>query len=261
MTKEKKVLSDKGCLIMRAAPQAEPLVRGIRSLGGIPYAVPLIAFRATELTENELVAVRRLSGFDWIVFTSQNGVRFFIEHLNRLNMDFPADVKVAAVGTKTERYLQKFGITPCFVPEEFTGDALAEELKERITENEQVCVVKGNLARDIVSRTLREKGATVHDLIVYETVLPEQSRKKLIETLKTNQIDVLLFTSPSTVRHFMEIVRDEGMDEVQNCIIACIGPVTKKALETYGMSVHICPGTYTSDALLSALKNYFLEKI
>jgi len=245
---------------MRDSSQAGSLIEGIRSLGGIPLLVPLISFKKTSLSGRERKQMNELARFDWLIFTSQNGVRYFMEQLKELGLSFPKHVKVAAVGTKTQSSLVNYGISPSFIPKKFTGEALAEEMKNCIKKNERICVIKGNLARNIVSTVLRDVGAIVEEIIIYETFLPEENKEKLIEALN-NKVDVLIFTSPSTVKHFIAILMEKNKRHLlEGKWVASIGPVTKKTLEENGIHVHICPNIYTVDQLLEELKLFFESK-
>lgn len=257
LANERVELAGKKCLIMRDVSQAQSLINGVQSLGGIPILVPLISFRKSVLSDREQKQLKNLSDFDWLVFTSQNGVRFFLEQLAEYQLMFPEHVKVAVVGSKTKNSLLENGITPDFIPKKFTGEILAEEMKEFIKPGDKICIIKGNLARDRVSEVLKQSGAFVTDIVIYETFLPDESKEKLIEALQ-NHVDILIFTSPSTVEHFMDVLKMRKAETLLNGKwIACIGPVTKKALLKYNLPIHVCPEIYTIEHLLEGLKQFF----
>lgn len=258
--KENGSLSGKTCLIMRNASQAKPLIDGISKLGGHSILVPLISFKKKNLDEQETKMMKNLSSYNWIVFTSQNGVRFFMDELKEQNLSFPEKLKIAAVGTKTKKLLNDYGLSISIVPKKFTGDVLADEMKQIITSEDRICIVKGNLSRDIVGKVLAEAGAKVESIINYETYLPEESKTKLWETVKTEKLDILIFTSPSTVDHFVQILGTSYLNFVGNKWIACIGPVTKKALEKYAIPVQICPENYTIEQLLDDMNLFFSKQ-
>lgn len=258
LNKGQNILLGKKCLIMRDASQAYSLLEGIRVLGGIPFLVPLISFRKKILTSSEMETIKNLARFNWIIFTSQNGVKLFMEQLSDLNLVFPEHVKVAAIGTKTKQCLEEFRISPSFVPKKFTGDVLGQEIREVINKNDKICIVKGNLARDAAGEELRKFGADVQEIISYETYLPEESKEQLLQTLTKHRIDILIFTSPSTVEHFMGILKEHKEEKIiEGMWIACIGPVTEKALRKFNLPVHICPEVYTTDQLLIDITNFF----
>jgi uroporphyrinogen-III synthase len=250
-------LSGKKCLIMRQADESHPLVTGVKKLGGIPTVVPLIAFRKQELSNKEVEAIKTIHTFHWIVFTSQNGVHFFMKALQEMAIPFPRTLKVAAVGKKTKRKLDECNITVDFTPHKFTGDHLAEALRERVSQDERILIVKGNLARDAVGQALQSLGCDVDEVIIYETYFPEESHSRLVQVMEKENVDVLIFTSPSTVENFVHIAGQHLPRYIEGKVLASIGPVTKKAMRKYGMPIHVCPEIYTMDELLNELALYF----
>ncbi|MCU9614036.1 uroporphyrinogen-III synthase [Caldibacillus lycopersici] len=254
-------LAGKRCLIMRNPSQAKQLVNGIRKLGGEAVNVPLISFRKTIVNEQDQLIVKNLATYDWIIFTSQNGVRFFMEQLQESDESFPKHVKVAAVGKKTEQLLHDYGVTISFIPSQFTGEALAAEIIPYIQPMDTICIIKGNLASNIIYDELRAKTPNVHELIIYETYLPEESKERLAAQIREEAVDLLVFTSPSTVQHFLLVIEENKLQQkLMGKIFACIGPVTKKALITAGFPVHICPKIYTGEQLLKETKQFFVRK-
>lgn len=125
----------------------------------------------------------------------------------------------------------------------------------------RVLLPKGNLAREYIATGLRKAGALVDELIIYENYMPEESREKLAKMLSKRELDILTFTSPSTVDHLMDVVGEYGLaDHLNECIIASIGPVTEKRLLEYGMPIHASPEEYTVDEMVKSVID-FLEKI
>lgn len=247
------------CLIMRPADKNHPLVKGVRELGGIPIQVPLIDFRKASLSGQEIETVKHLHTYDWTIFTSQNGVHFFMETLAEWGIAFPEGMKVAAVGRKTESALNEFGVAVDFVPDKFTGDDLAVAMRERVSIDERILIVKGNLARDAVGQVLKMMGCHVDEVVIYETFFPDESKSQLVAALEIEDPDVLIFTSPSTVENFVHIVGERLERFIDGKVIAAIGPVTEKALKKYRMPIHVCPDIFTIDELLNDLALYFEE--
>lgn len=250
-------LDGKKCLIMRQADNEHPLVKGVKQLGGTPLQVPLIAFKKKRLSEREIEAVKKIHTYDWCVFTSQNGVHFFMETLSEMELTFPKEKKVAAVGSKTEKVLNSLDITVDYVPEKFTGDHLAAAMRERVSPGERILVVKGNLARDVVGQVLKEIGCIVEDVVIYETVFPEESKVRLVHVMEREHPEVLIFTSPSTVDNFVHIAGDRLPEFIDGKVIVSIGPVTNKALKKYEMPIHVSPEIYTIDEMLKQLALYY----
>ncbi|WAA11597.1 uroporphyrinogen-III synthase [Fervidibacillus halotolerans] len=261
MAIRKGTLEGKNCLIMRDPSQANSLIEGLKNYGANPILVPLISFRKRELTKREQMYLQQLSKYDWLVFTSQNGVKFFLEYVEKHHLSIPKQINVAAVGKKTSKYLEERGIRVDFIPKHFTGKTLAEDMKTFIRQGMKICVIKGNLAKSIVRDELNQLGAFVDELIIYETVFPEENRKGLLEKMSQLDDGVLIFTSPSTVEHFWNILSENGkLEQIHGKWIASIGPVTKEALESYGMPVHICPDEFTIEGLIREIHAFFNKK-
>lgn len=251
MSTEKQALAGKKCLVMRHPSQANSFIAELEKFGAQPVLVPLISFRKTELSKGEGAVLNRLPEYDWFVFTSQNGVKYFLEQLSERGKGFPERVKVAAVGKKTGDYLLKRGIDVHFVPEHFTGDQLAGEMKKYFRPGDHLCIVKGNLARDVVRREAEKLGVVVDEIIVYETFFPVENQGMLLKELRNLHDGILIFTSPSTVTHFYQILTEHGETNLlKGKWVAAIGPVTKKALDRLGIPVHICPDEYTGEGLI-----------
>lgn len=247
-------LQGKKCLITRQSDQAKELIEMVNRFGGIPISIPLISFRPTELSEKDRIRIEQLYSYDWLVVTSQNGVNYFFERMKELHLSLPEKLKIAAVGTKTKAALEKHGLHADLIPENFTGDDLAHTLRKYVSTNERVLIVKGNLARDVIYKELIANGIKAEEWVVYETFFPEESKDKLIETMKNNHLDILIFTSPSTVEHFMETINEQQLShKIKDSLIACIGPITKRKAESYGLTVSICPTVYTIEQLMQDL--------
>jgi len=246
-------------LVTRGKDQAKEFSEKLSKLGAVPLETPLISFSLPETIEPAKQAIKEIHKYDWLIFTSKNGVDFFFQLLEEpIKMeDLP---KIAVVGKKTAKALERIGIEPALVPEKFVAEGLIEELKPLVAPYERVLLVKGNLARPILKQSLEEIGACVTDAVVYETKLNSEGKQETIDLLIKGKIDVITFTSPSTVQGFMKIL--EGLDWHQllkHSVIACIGPITKQAAEREGLQVQICPENYTIDDMIEAIVNYFAQ--
>ncbi|MCL6587687.1 MAG: uroporphyrinogen-III synthase [Anoxybacillus sp.] len=247
-------LAGKTVLVTRGKEQARAFSEQLKQAGAIPVEIPLISISAVTETKEIEECVRELPNYDWLVFTSANGVRFFFSFVR----DTAPLPNVAVVGKKTAIALEKRGITPSVVPDEFVAEGLIEAIKPLVKPTDRVLLVKGNLARPTLKEALVQLGADVTDLVVYETKMNESGKAQLLELLKKNAIDVLTFTSPSTVASFMNIMNEiEWQPLLAHCAIACIGPVTKQAAENVGLPIHICPENYTIDGMIKAMETFF----
>ncbi|WP_226673274.1 uroporphyrinogen-III synthase [Rossellomorea aquimaris] len=233
----------------------------IKSEGGVPILVPLLHFQShKDPREKELLS--HLHTYDWIIFTSKNGVKFFLEALKRQGISLDTyKGRYAAVGSKTGHYCHKSGITVSFVPENFTGDDFAEEFMLKVKPEARVLIPKGNLARNVIASQLSSAGVSCQEWIVYETVLPQKSIVQLKEIIENEQVDIITFTSSSTVHHFMKVIREYSLyDRIRDIPIACIGPITKNIAEQYGLHVKICPSVYTVNEMVNEMKEYISSR-
>jgi uroporphyrinogen-III synthase len=255
-------LAGKRILVTRAKEQAKVLSEYIIEAGGTPVEVPLLSFQRVSDEQKLEEAISSIKTFSWLIFTSANGVHFFMErflqqygNLQRSNLP-----RIAVVGTKTAKALTRFDLEAELLPDQFIAERLADTLKEDIKDGEHVLIARGNLARPVLTKELQEHGIKVNDIIVYQTVLPETAHVVLKEITSDseNQIDVATFTSSSTVRHYVKLLNELGMtDQCSKTAIACIGPVTAKTARELGLAVDIIPEAYTVEGLVHAICTYY----
>ncbi len=245
------MLKGKRVLVTREKAQAKALSQMLERYGAIPIELPLIRIGRAKQADQHLL--HEWYTFDWIIFTSQNGVKYFFETVK--DVQPPTWPKVAAVGEKTAKSLQKRNVTVDLIPNEFVAESLSETLQPLLSTDTRVLLVKGNLARD----TLREQLSNMADVtewVVYETTYNEEAKPQLINLLRHRMIDVVTFTSSSTVHSFVQAITGENVD-LSFVTVACIGPITKQTALDLGISVHVCPHTYTIDAMIEELNQYF----
>ncbi|NYE07799.1 uroporphyrinogen-III synthase [Bacillus niacini] len=251
-------LKDKKVLVPRGAGQAKSFSQLVEKYGGISIEIPLIAFRPIELTAQLQTAMNEINTYDWIVFTSNVTVEtFFSFYKNADQKSFP---KIAVIGRKTEEVLQERGYKAEFVPTAYVTEVFTEEFLPIVPSGSKVLIPKGNLAREYISASLSNHGVHVDEIVIYETYMPNESRKKLANMLSNDELDILMFTSPSTVNHFMGVVKEYNLEShIHRCVISCIGPVTEKRLLAYGLPVHVSPEEYTVKDMIKGTIQ-FLEK-
>ncbi|WP_423799241.1 uroporphyrinogen-III synthase [Neobacillus sp. SAB-20_R2A] len=250
-------LLNKKVLVPRGEGQAKSFSELVERYGGIPIEIPLIAFRPIEKNQRLQEILKVLDTYDWIIFTSSVTVETFFSFVDRIRAEFP---RVAVIGKKTEKVLKERGIRVNFVPTVYVAEEFVEEFLPQVKPGIRVLLPKGNLAREYIATGLRKAGAVVDELIIYENYMPEESREKLAKMLSERELNILTFTSPSTVDHLMDVVGEYGLaDHLNGCIIACIGPVTEKRLLEYGLPIHASPEEYTVDEMVKSVI-VFLEK-
>lgn len=255
-------LFGKRILVTRARSQASELVNRIEELGGEPYEFPVIE---TVMPTNEAAlhgveqAFHQLDTYDWVFFTSVNGVEFFFRHLEQQGKDIRSMYKarIAAVGPSTAEALRKRGIAAELIPGPFQAEGMLDAYESELIQGQKVLLPHGDLARSWLPEQLRERGLEVTEAIIYDTVLAGENDDELLKLLEEGGIHAVTFTSSSTVTNFMEMLKRMGLSDplplLKNVEIACIGPVTAKTAENAGLHVTMMAKEATMESLISAL--------
>lgn len=245
-----KPLRNKRILITRSAEQAGPFAERLAALGADPLLFPVIAFIPCE-PESLRAYLQRLEFYSWIIFTSANAVRFFFEVYDALE-NRPPLPRIAAVGQITGDLLQVRNLIPDFVPDVFTGEALAAGLGDLT--GQRILLPRARAGRPQIVRELVERGGTVDDVPLYETVTAEPTKAALAEI--NRGVSVITFTSPSGVRNFRKILQEAGIDAdalLAEALTVCIGPSTAEQLQEFGRDADLVPNTYTVDGMIEAM--------
>jgi uroporphyrinogen-III synthase len=247
-------LSNKTVLITRSAAQSSEMARAVRERGGIPVEIPLLQI----VSVPHVIGKDMLHTYDWVLFTSKNSVRFFFQSLEGT---FPSSLKIAAVGEKTKEALEKLGCSVHFMPSTYAAEVFVYEFLSLVKPGVRVLFPKGNLARDIIPSALRENGIELCDIIIYETRHNEAAREQLIRNLEQDEIDVITFTSPSTVLSFISLLEGTNWRQwIKRCTIGCIGPTTEQEAKKYFQSP-LVPNKYTIEALLDCIAAYYEKMV
>lgn len=254
---EKKSLFGKKILITRTKEKAEEMAMKLEELGARCYVFPTIEVIPPEDFSPLDNAIFNLSNYHWLIFTSVNGVIFFRKRLEKLGKDVRAlgSIKVAVIGEKTSEALMDWGIGSDLMPNEFRAEALVEALAKSHIKGKKILLARAEKAREILPEALKKMGAQIDVVPTYKTVLPKD-KKGEVKNIFREGIDVVTFTSSSTVLHLAELL-DGDISLLKDVAIACIGPVTKSTAEDLGLKVDIIPSTYTTDALIKAIVDYF----
>ncbi len=261
-------LAGKRIVVSRAPEQAHDLIQALRELGAEVLLLPAIHFSEPPDTERLDAAIRELAGFDWILFTSRNAVRFFAQRCRKFGM-IPQGRKqagrrgfvTAAVGPATAQAATEEGFAPEFIAREFRGEALAQQLGPQLA-GKRVLLPRSDRAGTGLPEALRAHGAEVVDVVAYHTHMPESLDASVIEAIRQGQADVLTFASPSAFSHVAEQI---GLDTLRriagSTALAAIGPVTAAAIRDAGLTPAIEAGEATSAALVAAIRDYFAEQL
>jgi uroporphyrinogen III methyltransferase/synthase len=242
--------------VTRPAAQAEGLLAGLSRLGAQPVHCPTIRITEPDDPTPFRQAVRQLDSYDWVVFTSANGVARFWHELETCGggASLPNGMQVAAIGPATAAALERRGVRPEVVPEEYVAEAVADALTGRaVIAGCRVLLPRAAGARQVLPERLRSAGAEVDEVIAYESRPDPDGIAKLRDGLQRGVFDMITFTAASTVNHFIEVAgADPG-----GARVAAIGPITAAAARTAGMAVDVVAREYTEEGLLQAIVDYY----
>ena len=257
-------LQGKRILVTRAKEQAESFSKQIEEQGGIAIEIPLIKIQAPKNTDIIEKTLQKINTYSWLVLTSINGVQYFFDFLNTYKITFSETgrPKIAVVGKKTLQALEQKGFSADLVPDDFVAEDLFEKLVERVDKSETVLLARGNLGRSLLPEKLGELGIKVDDLILYENVLNVGKQADLIHLLESRSLDIITFTSSSTVTNFVELLQGTtGWQKwLENIQIACIGPITEKTAIEAGINPQIVAAKYTVAGLLDAIVSKYRQE-
>jgi len=232
-------------MVTRADRQAAALAEALEAQGADAVRCPVIAIEPIAV---DPVTLHDLGGYDWLVLTSANGVDRLRELLRDASCDFPAHIKVAAIGPETAARAQEAGMTPTLVPQRFIAEELVNALAAAMAPGAHILLARAAGARDILPEQLRARGARVDVLETYRAVPPADVRPRLAACLP--MVDMITFTSSSTVRHFVDALDGALPDRVR---IGCIGPITAQTARDLGLRVDIIAQEYTTRGLVDAI--------
>lgn len=250
---ERMPLFRKRVLVTRARAQAADMSARLRELGADPVVFPTIEIVPATDPEPMNHAVSQLGEFDWVVFTSANGVTAFFSRLDESGQDLRAlgRAKIAAIGTATAAELRARAVKPDFVPESFIGEEVLAGLLERGVENARVLLPRAETARDVLPDGLREAGAQVDVVPAYRTVTAKPSSSALAR-IHNGEIDIVTLTSSSTARNLSAML-DGKLEILGHAQVACIGPVTAETARQVGFQVDVVAEEYSTPGLIAAI--------
>jgi uroporphyrinogen III methyltransferase/synthase len=247
-------------LVTRAAEQAGRLSRMLREHGASPFELPVIAFSEPGETAPLDAAIEVLSEYAWLVFTSANGVRWFLKRVYELGGDVRslAGPQVAAIGPATKRELEDRGIRVEGIPSNYVAEGLVEYFSRKDIRGGKVLVARAQEARPVLIRELEKMGASVDEVACYRTVPSGADPAPAAEALASGRISVIAFTSSSTVLRTLDVLEGKvPSDVLKRTPVACIGPVTAETAGERGLNVVVEAEEYTIEGLVDAIVGYF----
>ena len=258
---DSKPLFGKGVVITRPEKQADDLAQLLIKEGATPIHFPTIKI-VPPLSWRELdKAIKKLDDYDWLIFTSANGVAYFFERLSAKGKDIRdlKGIKICCIGPATARQVQDKGIRVDLIPGEFISEGILKSFARKKLKGKKILLARAAEARDVLPEGLKKLGARVDVATAYVTVTSGRKKNELEDLFNENQVDVITFTSSSTVNNFRKIM-GSGFRLPEGVKIASIGPVTAATARKAGFPVDIHQEEYTMEGLVNALNAYFGKK-
>ena len=251
-----------GRLVVVTRPRAQALAFAtlLEEAGATVLLVPTIVIEPPASWEPLDRALDRIGDYRWAVFTSVNGVEMTRRRLEERGREagILRGLRLAAIGPATAGALRDLGLEPEVVPEEYVAEGLAERLRKLIRPGERVLLARAADTRDVLVRELEAGGAVVDEVPAYRTRPAQQDAGELRRALAAGRVDVVTFTSSSTVRHFARLFPSEDLPRLLSGVaVACIGPVTRATARELGLETRILPREYTIPALAQAIREHY----
>jgi len=259
---ETQPLFGKRIVVTRAREQASGFLKKLSALGAECIQFPTIEIVPPDSWEPLDTAILNLASYQWLLFTSVNGVKYFLQRLHFLKKDVRdlKGIRIGAIGPKTAEQWHQWGIIPDLVPDEYRAEAVVASFKKWDTEGVRILIPRAAKAREVLPEQLRKMGARVEVVDAYKTISPQKNTAEIQEMLEKGSIDMVTFTSSSTVTNFVEMFNsreDLAHKWMKQVSVACIGPITADTAGEQGFSVDLMPADYTIEALTSAITDFF----
>jgi len=246
-------------VVTRAREQSEGMVNKLRSLGAEVVECPAISIAPLSDYSAMDEAIENLARYDWVVFTSANGVEAFAARIKQLGRSAEelSTRRIGAIGPATAAALGRAGWPAQFMPDTYVAESIVAQIGD--IAGQRVLLPRADIARKALAEGLRERGAIVDEIAAYRTVAGDGSAQ-LVRLLQSNKVDAITFTSSSTVRYTVENVAIKaGVDDgraaelINRARVVCIGPVTAGTALEYGLQISRVAASYTTDGLIDAL--------
>jgi uroporphyrinogen III methyltransferase/synthase len=254
-----KPLSGRRIVVTRPRAQAADFIERLSAAGADVVACPIIEIVPPPSWAPLDDAIGRIGEFDWLVFTSTNGVDVFFERLHALGRDVPSlhRARLAAIGPQTAHALERRGLRVDVVPDEFRAEGVAEEMQRAGIAGARVLLPRAAGAREILPAMLRQAGARVEEVASYDTARPLSGSAEVRRLIEEGGVDLVTFTSSSTVRNFLALLGEDAAGLLRQTRIGCIGPITAETARSAGLTVDIQPSAYTVAAFSEEIVRYF----
>jgi len=254
-----KLLENKVFISTRPSGQSAELENLLSEESAILLSMPTIDVRPLPLDENAWNQLKNIDSFNWIVFTSPNGLQYFFARLFDLqnNYGLPEHLKIAVVGKKTAASLECYGTSASFINLGNTAEDFSADFFNRVSQGERVLFPIGTLARSVIEDRISKKAECTR-VLFYETVLPETLNEEAFQLILKDQYDMIVLTSPSCCNNLLHLI--SGKADPAKLRLVCIGQTTSAEVIRNGMEPLITAGTANSQGIFTAILNYFQKK-
>jgi uroporphyrinogen III methyltransferase / synthase len=260
---ERKPLFGRRIVVTRTREQAGILSSLLEAEGAQVITLPVIEILPSSDYRKLDEAIDQIQNYHWIIFTSVHGVEYFWDRLRGKGKDARDlnGIRLAAIGPATAAELRGRGLEPDLLPAEFRAEAILKSMEGEALKGKHILLPRAAKARDLLPKELTERGANVRVVEAYRTEKPRVDFASIGEKMEQGEIDVVTFTSSSTVHHFMEGIGEAARKALgKETVAACIGPITAASLQEYGVKAQIQPPEYTIPSLVKAACDYFRKR-
>lgn len=252
-------------MITRAQTQANEFVAELEQYGAEVVVCPTIEICELDSYERLDEAIDHLYGYDWLIFTSVNGVEYFFKRLKARDRDSSDldELRVCAIGEATAERLRELHVHVDVIPEEFKAEGVFSALVGFVggatgLRNLNVLIPRASVARDYLPKALEEAGARVDVVPAYRTSLPAKLDRGRVAAMLAGSADCIAFTSSSTVKNLARLFDTQDLSApLAGVVVACIGDITATTAAEYGLPVKIQPTQFTIPSLAQAIADYF----
>jgi uroporphyrinogen III methyltransferase/synthase len=258
-------LSGRTVVVTRAASQAGEFVSELEKFGARVIVCPTIEITEPESYTRLDEAIAHLYGYDWLIFTSANGVEFFLRRLSARDVKVADldEIKVCAIGEVTAERLHDAHVHVDLVPAKSNAEGVFNALSEFVGGGAQlaglnILIPRALVGRDVLPKSLEQVGARVDIVPTYRTVLPLNLDRGKLGAMLSGSADCIAFTSSSTVKNLALLFDTHDLSQaLSGLAIACIGDITATTAAEYGLRVDIQPAEFTVPRLAQAIADYF----
>ncbi|MBL7966996.1 MAG: uroporphyrinogen-III synthase [Prolixibacteraceae bacterium] len=254
-----KILENKVFISTRPEGQSAELETLLADEAATLISMPTIQVKPLPLDDFGRLQLKNIGSFNWIVFTSPNGLKYFFARLFEIQNNYvlPEHLKIAVVGKKTAAHLECYGTSAAFINLGNTAEDFVADFFHRVNLGERVLFPIGNLARTVIEDKISKKAVCTR-ILFYETIMPDTVDNEALNRVISDNYDMIILTSPSGCTNLLQLI--EGKTDPAKLRLVCIGQTTSAEVIRNGLEPLITAATANSQGIYSAIINYFQKK-